>query len=103
MIRKYTFGTPLPTDAVVNSVPAEQGSLPYFNLSKGEDGSLTPLTEASPVRIQTHAPDLDNWHMVGPASQWSPPVPPVSLLGIGFAWGDNAVHINERHPVGAGG
>ena len=41
MIRKYTFGTPLPTDAVVRSVPAEQGSLPYFTLSKGEDGSLT--------------------------------------------------------------
>ena len=41
MIRKYTFGTPLPTDAIVRSVPAEQGSLPYFTLSKGEDGSLT--------------------------------------------------------------
>lgn len=41
MIRRYTFGTPLPTDAVVRSVPAEQGSLPYFTLSKGEDGSLT--------------------------------------------------------------
>ncbi len=41
MIRKYTFGTPLPTDAVVRSVPAEQGPLPYFTLSKGEDGSLT--------------------------------------------------------------
>ena len=60
-----------------------------------------PLTKASPVRIQTHVPDLANWYMVGPSSAWSPPVPPVSLLGIGFAWGDNAVHINERHPVGS--
>lgn len=58
-----------------------------------------PLTEASPVRIQTHSPDLNNWYMAGPGA-WSPPVPPVSLLGIGFAWGDTAVHVNERHPVG---
>ena len=60
-----------------------------------------PLTEASPVRIQTHVPDLGNWYMVGLSSEWSPPVPPVSLLGIGFAWGDTAVHVNERHPVGS--
>ena len=24
----------------------------------------------------------------------------MSLLGIGFAWGDTQVHGNERHPVG---
>ncbi len=59
-----------------------------------------PLTEVSPVRIQSHAPDLANWHMIGPQAEWSPPVPPVSLLGIGFAWGDTQVHVNERHPVG---
>ncbi len=51
MIRKYTFGTPLPTDAVVRSVPAEQGSLPYFTLSKGEDGSLTFSLILSPEEV----------------------------------------------------
>ena len=51
MIRKYTFGTPLPTDAVVRSVPAEQGSLPYFTLSKGEDGSLTFSLTLSPEEV----------------------------------------------------
>ena len=57
-----------------------------------------PLTEASPVHIQTHANDLNNWHMPGPG-KWSPPVPPVSLLGIGFAWDDTIVHVNAKHPV----
>ena len=51
MIRKYTFGTPLPTDAIVRSVPAEQGSLPYFTLSKGEDGSLTFSLILSPEEV----------------------------------------------------
>ena len=41
MIRKYTFGTPLPTDAVVQSLPAEEGELPYFETTTGEDGSVT--------------------------------------------------------------
>lgn len=51
MIRKYTFGTPLPTDAIVRSVPAEQGSLPYFTLSKGGDGSLTFSLILSPEEV----------------------------------------------------
>ncbi len=34
MIRKYTFGTPLSTDAVVLSLPAESGPLPFFSLSR---------------------------------------------------------------------
>lgn len=51
MIRKYTFGTPLPTDAIVRSVPAEQGSLPYFTLSKGEDGSLSFSLILSPEEV----------------------------------------------------
>ena len=38
MIRRYTFGTPLPTDAVVRRLPAEEGELPYFETAAGEDG-----------------------------------------------------------------
>ena len=42
MIRKYTFGTPLPTDAVVLSLPAETGPVPFFTLSRnGESVVLT--------------------------------------------------------------
>ena len=41
MIRRYTFGSPLPTDAVVQSLPAESGELPYFETRTGEDGSVT--------------------------------------------------------------
>ena len=33
MIRKYTFGTPYETDAVVMDLPAETGALPYFEMS----------------------------------------------------------------------
>lgn len=41
MIRKYTFGSPLPTNAVVQQLPAEGGTLPYFTVSRGEGGSLS--------------------------------------------------------------
>ena len=41
MIHRYTFGTPLPTDAVVQSLPSETDSLPFFAVKSGEDGSLT--------------------------------------------------------------
>ena len=37
MIRKYTFGAPLPTDAVVLSLPAETGAVPFFTLSREGD------------------------------------------------------------------
>ena len=41
MIRRYTFGSPLPTDAVVRKLPAETGALPVFDMRKNEDGSLS--------------------------------------------------------------
>lgn len=47
MIRKYTFGTPFPTEAVVEEIPAVSGPLPYFT---AEDGSLVlTLEESAPV------------------------------------------------------
>ncbi len=42
MIRKYTFGTPYPTGAVVLSLPAETGPVPYFTLTReGDSVTLT--------------------------------------------------------------
>ncbi len=42
MIRKYTFGTPIPTDAVVLSLPAETDPVPFFTLSQsGKQMTLT--------------------------------------------------------------
>ena len=41
MIRKYTFGTPLSTGAVVMDLPAETGALPVFDVRFGEDGSVS--------------------------------------------------------------
>ncbi len=41
MIRKYTFGTPLPTDAVVMRLPVQSGPVPYFDVRNGEDGSVS--------------------------------------------------------------
>ena len=47
MIRRYTFGTPFPTEAVVLEIPAEKGTLPFFTM---ESGSLTlPLPTGAPV------------------------------------------------------
>ena len=41
MIRKYTFGTPLPTDAVVRQLPAQAGPVPFFDTKHHEDGCLS--------------------------------------------------------------
>ena len=41
MIRKYTFGTPLPTGAVVQPQPAQSGPVPFFDVKTGEDGSVS--------------------------------------------------------------
>ncbi len=38
MIRKYTFGTPFETFSCVQALPAEQGQLPYFQVSRGSTG-----------------------------------------------------------------
>ena len=40
MIRKYTFGTPLPTDAVVTPLPTQPGPVPYFTMKTNAGGSL---------------------------------------------------------------
>ena len=41
MIRRYTFGEPLPTDAVVIDLPAERENPPRFEVTRGEDGSVS--------------------------------------------------------------
>lgn len=42
MIRRYDFGTPIPTDAVVQQIPTEAGDPPYFTLARaGERLSFT--------------------------------------------------------------
>jgi len=41
MIRKYTFGVPLPTNAVIQDLPAEEGPLPFFGVTAGKDGSVS--------------------------------------------------------------
>ncbi len=38
MIRKYKFGTPIETLSCVLDIPEEQGSLPFFQVSRAEDG-----------------------------------------------------------------
>ena len=38
MIRKYRFGTPFETDAVVQKLPEEAGALPYFTTGTTADG-----------------------------------------------------------------
>ena len=47
MIRKFTFGNPFPTEAVVVSCPAEPGELPYFSR---EGGSIScKMASGAPV------------------------------------------------------
>ena len=51
MIRKYTFGTPLPTDAVVMNLPAEKSALPVFDVQFGEDGSVCFSVSLHPEEV----------------------------------------------------
>ena len=51
MIRKYTFGTPIPTDAVVQSLPAEKGPVPFLDTQAGGDGSVTFSLSLHPEEV----------------------------------------------------
>lgn len=44
MIRKYTFGNPYPTEAVVVKLEAEAAPLPYFTVSQGASATISLLT-----------------------------------------------------------
>jgi hypothetical protein len=44
MIRKYTFGTPFPTEAGVVPVECQQGQLPYFTISADGESTLSALS-----------------------------------------------------------
>lgn len=44
MIRKYTFGTPYPTEAVVENFPPESSPLPYFSISATTSATISSLT-----------------------------------------------------------
>ena len=44
MIRKYTFGNPYPTEAVVVKMEAETSPLPYFTLRTGSSATISSLT-----------------------------------------------------------
>ena len=51
MIRRYTFGTPLPTGAVMQDLPAEAGALPYFDTQKAGDGSVVFSVSLHPEEV----------------------------------------------------
>ena len=51
VIRRYSFGTPLPTDAVVRQQPAETGALPFFTVTRGTDGSVSFSLSLSPEDV----------------------------------------------------
>ena len=54
MIRKYTFGSPADTGAVVQSIPAEAGDLPFFSVSfpeGGEPGTVAFTLNLNPEDI----------------------------------------------------
>ena len=50
MIRKYTFGKPFPTGAVIRELKAETGPVPYFRVSR-EEGRVILRLDLSPEEI----------------------------------------------------
>ena len=51
MIRKYTFGTPLPTGAVVARHPSQSGPVPYFSVQESGDGSVSFSLSLHPEEV----------------------------------------------------
>ena len=51
MIRKYVFGSPLPTDAVVKDLPAEAGSPEPFTLEIRPEGSVSLRLSLHPEEV----------------------------------------------------
>lgn len=47
MVRKYSFGNPFPTEAIVKKYSAQQGTLPYF--TKTKTSLIYTLPESTPV------------------------------------------------------
>lgn len=47
MVRKYSFGNPFPTEAIVKEYPVHSGDLPYF--TKTEESLIYTLLENAPV------------------------------------------------------
>ena len=50
MIRRYSFGSPVPTDAVVRTLPAESGDVPFFTVLR-EDEHVSFTLSLSPEDI----------------------------------------------------
>ena len=48
MIRKYRFGNPLNTEAVVEDYPCEKGGVPYVEVREGKEISFV-MTQNAPV------------------------------------------------------
>ena len=48
MIRKYRFGNPLNTEAVVKEYPIEKGEIPCIKVKEGESISFI-MTKGAPV------------------------------------------------------
>lgn len=51
MIRKYRFGNPFFTEAVIADIPAEQGELPYFFRSSSDSAAAAVSVEQSVLNI----------------------------------------------------
>ena len=51
MIRRYTFGTPLPTGAVIQSVAPEKSLPPYPEVRSGADGSVSFFLTLRPDEV----------------------------------------------------
>ena len=51
MIRKYTFGNPIPTDAVVLEIPREPGTPPMFDCETRPEGSVSLRLSLHPEEV----------------------------------------------------
>lgn len=63
MIRKYRFGNPFDTEAVIEEIKEEQGQVPYFTMSASESAAAAVSVEQSVLNI-LNKEDLEQIHQV---------------------------------------
>jgi len=92
MIRKYTFGNPYPTEAVVAEFPAQTEPLPYFTLHAHQGATISSLTMEQSVLVSQKDDTLSGHHSGGKLSLY------LSLedTDIVYGLGENIRNINKR-------
>lgn len=92
MIRKYKFGNPYPTEAVVVNIPAQATPLPYFAISTASSATISSLTMDQGVLHTLKKDDLASHSCNGQLSLCHT----LETTDVVYGLGENIRGINKR-------